>query len=164
MAEGCNHVADRSGGVIEPRRDRHSACHSCTFTWSGHRCLHTTYCPMDNRDSSILQTTLAKLHIPADFARYPAIAETEPETILRLERWKIQVLDVLSDLRAQLAQEQLLSLSEKAEVISTIAPWDGVAPWTLDSTREIAQSTYPFIAKYLTAHNPTRRSASLRGP
>ncbi|OSX60573.1 hypothetical protein POSPLADRAFT_1047984 [Postia placenta MAD-698-R-SB12] len=95
---------------------------------------------MDNRDSSPLQTTLAKLRIPAEFARYSAIAETEPETILRLERWKTQVLDVLSDLQAQLAQGQSLLLSEKAEVVSTIAPWDGVASWTLDSTREIVQS------------------------
>lgn len=92
---------------------------------------------MDIRDDDALKTSLDALEIPEEFARYHAI--TDAQLISLLDEWRSNVQNALADLRILLQARELLSVNEKAKVISVLAPLDGHDPWMLGSTREQAQ-------------------------
>ncbi|KAH9950053.1 hypothetical protein B0H21DRAFT_724540 [Amylocystis lapponica] len=91
---------------------------------------------MADTTTSTLQELIEKLDVSPDFARYENI--TEPDIIVRLENWRRRACTVLSELRHYVEQRQL-SLQEKSQVVSAVAPFDGEGPWTLETTREQAR-------------------------
>ncbi|KZT12651.1 uncharacterized protein LAESUDRAFT_640616 [Laetiporus sulphureus 93-53] len=113
---------------------------------------------MDIRDDDALKNSLDALEIPEEFARYHAI--TDAQLISLLDEWRSNVQNALADLRTLLQARELLSVNEKAKVISVLAPLDGHDPWMLGSTREQAQDILqrfsspetPLLEQVLTQH------------
>ena len=92
---------------------------------------------MTERTSS----SLTELKVPPEFAKYNDVVEAD--TIVRLEEWKQRAYHVLSQLRADLQNEQLQTSSQQAELAYAVAAFDGDDPWIDQSTRDIAQGQPP---------------------
>ncbi|CCM03990.1 uncharacterized protein FIBRA_06146 [Fibroporia radiculosa] len=76
-------------------------------------------------DSDRLQSTLRQLEIALEFAQYSAL--TDADTLARLEEWKRRATAVLADLRVR--PQPHLALSVQAQVVFSVAHFDGEGPW-----------------------------------
>jgi len=107
---------------------------------------------------SRLDPFLECLQIPSDFSRYERLVETE--IIASLEQWKQKTDACLSKLRDLAACEgPSFSVQEQAQVISTVAPYEGQGSWITETSRDISKGKYTHIGRVscvLTC--PTQRS------
>jgi hypothetical protein len=91
---------------------------------------------MQTKDmNSTLHILLQRVQIPADFARYENI--TEERIIARLDEWKREAHHTLMEIRTLLENNASseLSLQEQANVVSTVAVFDGSGTWITPASR-----------------------------
>ena len=84
--------------------------------------------------------TLQELTVPESFNNYENTDDTQ--LIVRLETWRQKACTALADIRDWLRERNNLTLTEKAEVVSIVAQFDGEEIWTLDTSRSLAQGAF----------------------
>ncbi|KIK54455.1 hypothetical protein GYMLUDRAFT_905811 [Collybiopsis luxurians FD-317 M1] len=90
-----------------------------------------------------LQSLLTSLEIPAEYGQ--SGLDTSPETLARLDAWKLATVRVLRDLKEQLKDREL-SLTQQANVIAATASFKGQGPWiTPETHHEVSEILAKFI-------------------
>lgn len=87
-----------------------------------------------------IQIAIQTLQVPGDFSRYDNI--TEPEITIRLEQWKHNAFRALTDLKGIVAAQQELSPQGYAELVATVAVFDGEDSWIDADIRDVSKGVF----------------------
>ncbi|KAG6813187.1 hypothetical protein H0H92_013307 [Tricholoma furcatifolium] len=97
--------------------------------------------------SDELKPLLAKLKVPADYARIQSI--TDDSVLARLKEWKCSADRILAKLQIILERTRSeLSLTDEANVISATVSFDSQDPWVMPATRRKAQGAQGKVSLY----------------
>ncbi|KAG5635343.1 hypothetical protein H0H81_011646 [Sphagnurus paluster] len=89
--------------------------------------------------SEKLEPFLHGLQVPAEYTRYENI--TEATTLTRLAEWKTSADRILKEVQSILDHRKgELLTQDHANIIASVASFDGEGPWIMDSARSTAQA------------------------
>jgi hypothetical protein len=104
-----------------------------------------------------LQDTLQDLHVPVEFKIHDNANDVD--VTARLEAWKQRTPTILANLGQKLQDQQELTSDEKAEIVSTVAQFDGEGSWITDAVRSLAQGEIATLKPVLQAtHDQVTRN------
>ncbi|KAI0643666.1 hypothetical protein C8Q79DRAFT_914611 [Trametes meyenii] len=92
---------------------------------------------MPEQAATFAQKAAEELRVLPEFAKYED--QSEAEVIVRLEHWKQRASETLAAFREDWRSQEALSAQTKAQVIYSVAAFDGDGAWVLDSSRATAQ-------------------------